>query len=116
GGGAGRGRARRWRARRTLFLRSLIGFGGRLGLPRGFRLIGLRALDRLFFRFRRLALGPRDLGARPPLRLARLGLAAEPGDRPAGLLDLLARRLGEVVRAHSALLGELPLAEDLQVG
>src|SRR5712692_8707448 len=75
---------------------------GRLGLF-GLRRLLLRLLfggDRL-----RLAL-PHDL---------RLRLAAQPGDRPARLLDLLAGGLGEGVRRDRELLPQLSVAEALQV-
>src|SRR5207244_6965159 len=78
------------------------------------RLVAFGILRCLFFRFR-LRLGLCDLGPQTPLRLARFGLPAEPGDRAPSLFDLLARALGEVVRADGELLREIAVAEDLQV-
>ena len=46
---------------------------------------------------------------------ARLRLAAEPGDRAAGRLDLLARGRREAVRRDGQLLRQLAVAEDLDV-
>ena len=51
----------------------------------------------------------------PALRLLRLRLAAEPGDRPAGLLDLLARARREEMRRDGELLRQVAVAEDLDV-
>src|SRR5262249_28380250 len=69
--------------------------------------LGRRLLSRLFGRWS----GPLLAALGRP----RLRLAAEPRDRAARALDLLARAGGEEVRGHGQLLRQVTVAEDLDV-
>src|SRR5581483_12141729 len=89
-------------------------FGGLFGL--GLGLGGLRLhLGCGLLRGRLLRLFGRRRRALALLLNLRDGLAAQPRDRAAGSLDLLARALREAVRGDRELLGQVALAEDLHV-